>query len=397
MPHDIVVNPIISFVIVLFCLILGQKLNKKIQVLDRYNIPSAITGGIVAASIIALMHAFNINITMEVPLQETFMLMFFASVGLNANFNKLIAGGRSIGLFLLLTTVFLILQDGLGVALAKFLNLDPIYGLVAGSITLSGGHGTAVAWAQVFQQRYGVDTLELGLAAATFGLVMGGIIGGPLAHRRISRLALTPKDKAQDENIETYKQEICPTSTLYSVFLLFLCVVGASLAKTYIASLQIEWLNLPKFVFALFIGIIITSAIELTNKYKFTEQSMGFASEISLSLFLAMALVNLQLWKIFDLALPLLIILSLQTLLMAIFAYWVTFKVMGADYDAAVILGGQCGFGLGSTPTAVTIMNSVVSHHGLSRKAFLVIPIAGAFFNDLINLFVIEGYLHFFR
>ncbi len=397
MSHDIVVNPIISFAVVLFCLILGQRLNNKIQFLDRYNIPSAITGGIVAAAIIALLHVFNFNITMDVPLQETFMLMFFASVGLNANFKKLIAGGKSIGLFLLLTSVFLILQDGLGVALAKFLGIDPIFGLVAGSITLSGGHGTAVAWAEVFQQRYGVDTLELGLAAATFGLVTGGVIGGPLAHKRIKSLNLKPDDKETDEDIETFKQEVCPNSVFYSVFLLSLCVAGASLAKDYISGLNIDWLNLPKFVFALFIGIIITSVLELTKNYKFTEQSMGFASEISLSLFLAMALVNLQLWKIFGLALPLLIILTLQTLMMAAFAYWITFRFMGSDYDAAVILGGQCGFGLGSTPTAVTIMNSVVAHHGLSRKAFLVIPIAGAFFNDLINLFVIEGYLHFFR
>ena len=397
MSHDIVVNPIISFAIVLFCLILGQKVNQKIQFLERYNIPSAITGGVIAASIIALFHLFQYNITMDVPLQETFMLMFFASVGLNANFKKLMAGGKSIGLFLILTTIFLILQDGLGIALAKFLGLDPIFGLVAGSITLSGGHGTAVAWAQVFQQRYGVDTLELGLAAATFGLVVGGIIGGPLAHKRISSLKLTSKVKVIDEDITTFKQELCSTSTFYSIFLLFICVVGATAANNYIASLDIGWLNLPKFVFALFIGIIITSVLEFTPKYKFTDKSMEFSSEISLSLFLAMALVNLQLWKIFGLALPLLIILTIQTLMMAVFAYWVTFKFMGSDYDAAVILGGQCGFGLGSTPTAVTIMNSIVSHHGISRKAFLVIPIAGAFFNDLINLFVIEGYLHIFR
>ncbi|MBM7070770.1 sodium/glutamate symporter [Shewanella sp. 202IG2-18] len=397
MPHNFVVNPIYSFAVVLLCLIVGQTLNSKVSFLDKYNIPSAITGGIVAASIITILHFFNFNISMDVPLQETFMLMFFASVGLNANFHKILSGGKSIGLFLLLTTVFLILQDGVGVGLAKLLNLDPIYGLVAGSITLSGGHGTAVAWADVFQDRYGIDTLELGLAAATFGLVAGGLIGGPLAHKRISSFNLQPKDLELEDDIETSKNEVSPTSTLYSVFLLFLCVISATYLKDAVEALDIDWLNLPKFVFALFSGIIITSLLELKPKYRFSEHSMDFVAEISLSLFLSMALVNLQLWKVFNLALPLLIILAVQTVIMAIFAYWITFKVMGSDYDAAVILGGQCGFGLGSTPTAVTIMNSVVSHHGISKKAFLVIPIAGAFFNDLINLFVIEGYLHFFR
>ncbi|MBE8167238.1 MAG: sodium/glutamate symporter [Shewanella sp.] len=399
MPNFFAFDSLWSFVIVLAVLLLGHTFNNNILSLEKFNIPPAITGGIFASIIITLLHFNDIDISLSVPQQDILMLMFFSSVGLNANFRKIIEGGRSILVFLGLSAVFIILQDGLGVTLAKMLGLDPVIGLVAGSITLTGGHGTAIAWAEVIEKNFSLNVLELSIASATFGLIVGGIIGGPLAHKRIYSLKLK-RFHSCSSNVEVQQDAPHTTSTMafLKVFLtLLFCVASAKLIALSVTTAEISWLRMPVFVYAIFVGLIIANIFEILPKYALEQFSLDFVSNLCLSLFLTMAIVNLKLWNIFDLAIPLLIILVFQTMLMIAFSYWITFHFMGRDYDAAVILGGQCGFGLGSTPTAVTIMNSIVTHHGPSNRAFLVIPMAGAFFNDIINLAVIEGYLHFLK
>ncbi|RJY18168.1 sodium/glutamate symporter [Parashewanella spongiae] len=399
MPSVFIFDSLWSFVIVIGILLLGYTLNNKILILEKFNIPPAITGGLFAAFVITLLHFNRISVSLSVPQQDMLMLMFFSSVGLNANVRKIIEGGHSILVFLALSAAFIFLQDGLGITLAKILGLEPIIGLVAGSITLTGGHGTAIAWAGVIEKNFGLNVLELSIASATFGLIVGGIIGGPLAHKRISSL----KAKCFNSCASTVKMPQNSSQTTTSVEILkvllalIFCVSSAKLIAQNVVTAEISWFRMPVFVYAIFIGIIMTNCLELLPKCKLEKFSLDFVSNLCLSLFLTMAIVNLKLWHIFDLAIPLLIILFFQTMLMVIFSYWITFNFMGRNYDAAVILGGQCGFGLGSTPTAVTIMNSIVAHHGPSNRAFLVIPIAGAFFNDLINLVIIESYLHFLK
>jgi len=394
-----------SFLIAFLVLFLGHIVNKKVPVLQRFNIPEPIVGGLIVAIIITLLHFKNITLEFSLPLQSTLMLMFFSTVGLAASYTQLLKGGSKVFLFLAVASLYIIIQNGIGVSLATMLGLEPILGLIAGSITLSGGHGTGAAWSQTFYDLYGMNTLELAMAAATFGLVIGGIIGGPIAQRLItknnleSEYGIGTNHHEQFPELVTYNEleedRITGKSIIETLFILLTCVVGAGYVEQAVSLLNITWLRIPDFVYALFLGVIFTNATEVTKSYKVNSEAIDILGTVALSLFLAMALMNLKLWNIFDLALPLLIILAVQAVVLAIFSYFVTFKIMGSNYDAAIIAGGHCGFGLGATPTAVMNMGSLVSRYGPSPQAFMVVPIVGAFFIDIVNLIILQGYISF--
>ncbi|CAM3173543.1 sodium/glutamate symporter [Moritella viscosa] len=394
-----------SFLIAFLVLFLGHIINKKIPALQRFNIPEPIVGGLLVAIIITLLHFQNITLEFSLPLQSTLMLMFFSTVGLAASYTQLLKGGSKVFLFLAVASLYIIIQNGIGVGLATMLGLEPILGLIAGSITLSGGHGTGAAWSQTFYDLYGMNTLELAMAAATFGLVIGGIIGGPIAQRLItkhnleSEYGIGTNHHEQFPELVTYNEleedRITGKSIIETLFILLTCVVGAGYVEQAVSLLNISWLRIPDFVYALFLGVIFTNTTEVTKSYKINSEAIDILGTVALSLFLAMALMNLKLWNIFDLALPLLIILAVQAVVLAIFSYFVTFKIMGSNYDAAIIAGGHCGFGLGATPTAVMNMGSLVSRYGPSPQAFMVVPIVGAFFIDIVNLIILQGYISF--
>ncbi len=393
-----------SFLIAFAVLFLGHLINTKIPVLKRFNIPEPIVGGLVVAVIITILHFQKITLEFSLPLQSTLMLMFFATVGLAASYTQLIKGGTKVFLFLGVASLYICIQNGIGVSLASMLGLKPMLGLVAGSITLSGGHGTGAAWSQTFNEMYGINTLELAMAAATFGLVMGGIIGGPVAQRLIAKNNLESeygtgtKHHEQFPELVTYNEleedRITGKCVIETLFILLGCVVGAGYVEQAVSALGFA-LRIPDFVYALFLGVIFTNTTEATKTYKLNSEAVDILGTVALSLFLAMALMNLKLWNIFDLALPLLAILAVQTVVLALFSYFVTFKLMGSTYDAAIIAGGHCGFGLGATPTAVMNMGSLVSRYGPSPQAFMVVPIVGAFFIDIVNLIVLQGYISF--
>ncbi|NVH51980.1 sodium/glutamate symporter [Photobacterium damselae subsp. damselae] len=400
------INELESLLIAIIVLFLGSFINSKIKVLQKYNIPEPIVGGLIVAILITLLHLEGVDVVFKLSMKDTLMQMFFATVGLAASYKLLLQGGSRVLLFLGLATVFIIIQDAVGVSLAKVLGLDPLLGLIVGSITLSGGHGTGAAWSQTFAQQYGLtNTLELSMAAATFGLVMGGIIGGPIAQRLIKKHNLTSSfgegknHHDQHPELVTYSENeedrITSKTTIEVLFILLVCVAGASHVKTFIDGFGISSLNIPEFVYSLFIGVFITNICESTKAYKINNETVDALGTISLSLFLAMALMSLHLWELLDLALPMLAILAVQTVVLGLFTYFVTFRVMGSNYDAAVIVGGHCGFGMGATPTAVMNMGSLVSRYGPSPQAFMVVPIVGAFFIDIANLIVLQGYLIF--
>ena len=396
-----------SFLIAIFVLFIGHSINRHVKAFRQYNIPEPIVGGLIVAAIITVLHFNHITLAFSLPLQNTLMLMFFSTVGLAASYKLLAKGGAKVFVFLAVASVYIIIQNAVGVSLASLLGLEPIMGLIAGSITLSGGHGTGVAWSQTFANDYGINTLEFAMAAATFGLVMGGIIGGPVAQRLIgkhnlmSSYGMGRKHHAHTDhpNLVTYDQleedKVTAKTILETLFILIFCVTCAGWISQLVSHFEIRWLKMPDFVYALFIGVVFANATELSRGYKTHSESIDVIGTVSLSLFLAMALMNLKLWEIFDLAIPLLVILFAQAIVLALFAYFVTFKVMGSNYDAAVITGGHCGFGMGATPTAVMNMGALVSRTGPSPQAFMVVPIVGAFFIDIANLIILQGYLNF--
>ncbi|WP_416364057.1 sodium/glutamate symporter [Pseudomonas sp. NFX183] len=378
-------------------LLLGRWLVARIGFLRAYSIPEPVAGGLlVAALLLALRALVDVEVRFDTSLQTPLMLAFFATIGLNADFASLKRGGRVLGIFLLVVTALLVVQNAMGIALAKALGLDPLMGLLAGSITLSGGHGTGAAWGAVFSEKYGVASAsELAIASATFGLVLGGLIGGPVARLLIKRVQVPGVEHSQPrrpKGFERPDQERMITSFSFIETLALLAIslqVGTCLSGV----IQGTAFELPTFVCVLFVGVVLRNGLSALGWHQVFEREVSLLGNVSLSLFLAIALMSLKLWDLAALALPIVILLAAQALLMALFAIFVTFRVMGSNYDAAVLAAGHCGFGLGATPTAIANMQAVTQRFGPSQIAFLVVPMVGAFFIDITNAVVIKLFL----
>ncbi|OPA90657.1 sodium/glutamate symporter [Pseudomonas fluorescens] len=378
-------------------LLLGRWLVARIDFLRTYSIPEPVAGGLlVAALLLALRGLAGIEVRFDGSLQAPLMLAFFATIGLNADFASLKKGGRVLGIFLLVVTGLLLVQNAMGIALATALGLDPLMGLLAGSVTLSGGHGTGAAWAAVFSEKYGVASAsELAIASATFGLVLGGLIGGPVARLLIKRVQVPGVEHAQPRLPKGFEQPhqermITSFSFIETLALLAISLQVGSFLSGFIQGTAFE---LPTFVCVLFVGVVLRNGLSALGWHQVFEREVSLLGNVSLSLFLAIALMSLKLWDLAALALPIVILLAAQALLMALFAIFVTFRVMGSNYDAAVLAAGHCGFGLGATPTAIANMQAVTQRFGPSQIAFLVVPMVGAFFIDITNAVVIKLYL----
>lgn len=403
-------NGYYTLIAAVIVLLIGKFLVSKIDFLKKYNIPEPVAGGLVAATFSTLIYNFwGYSITTSNELQTSFMLIFFISIGLSANFGKLKEGGKSLIIFLFIISGFIIVQNFVGICLATILGIEPLIGLIAGSITLTGGHGTAGAWGEILETKYSIQgAMSLGMAAATFGLVMGGIIGGPLAKLLINRYKLSGKDnveeKSSSKNEKTLEEfvpflypkavKLITTNSAISTLGLFAtCLAFADFMTGLSKGSSFE---LPTFVWALAGGVILRNILENILKIEIFDRAIDVFGNASLSLYLAMALLSLKLWQLSNLAGALTIILAAQIVVMFLYAYFVTFRVMGKNYDSAILAAGQCGFGLGATPTAVANMQAITNMYGPSQKAFLIVPLCGAFFVDLINASVIQTILKFF-
>lgn len=378
-------------------LLLGRGLVTRVGFLRNYNIPEPVAGGLLVALALLVMRSFDIEVRFDTSLQTPLMLAFFATIGLSADFASLKKGGRVVGVFLLAVVGLLIVQNALGIGLAKMLGLDPLMGLLTGSITLSGGHGTGAAWGTVFTEKYGLASAsELAIAAATFGLVLGGLIGGPVARLLVKRVQVpgchpqeTPRLPKGFEQ-PNKERSITPFSFIETLALIAVSLLAGNLLNGWLQGTALE---LPTFVCVLFVGVVLRNGLSALGLYQVFEREVSVLGNVSLSLFLAIALMSLKLWDLAALALPIFIILAAQALVMALFAIFVTFRIMGSNYDAAVLAAGHCGFGLGATPTAIANMQAVTQRYGPSQIAFLVVPMVGAFFIDIINVIVIKLYL----
>lgn len=414
---EITVNGYFTLILATLVLLLGRFLVRRIKFLADFNIPEPVAGGLVAALIIYILNlTLGYSFNFASGLQTAFMLMFFASIGLSADFTRLKSGGKPLVVFLVVVSTFIILQDLVGVILAKVVGLPPLLGLVAGSITLTGGHGTAGAWGAVFENKYGVaGATTLGIACATYGLVAGGLIGGPVAKRLIKSLQHdvlpTPQYQTEveklaerqslyhtqhaaqvDDNKEIFERPdsirlITASSTIETLALFAGALAFADLMTTVSKG---TWFELPTFVWALGGGVVIRNVLTLGFNFDMFDRAIDVFGNASLSLFLAMALLSLKLWQLTGLAVPILVILVVQTIVMWLYANFVTFRVMGKNYDSAVLAAGHCGFGMGATPTAIANMQAITDRYGPSPKAFLIVPMVGAFFVDLVNATVLQ-------
>ncbi|MCR8710655.1 sodium/glutamate symporter [Aliarcobacter butzleri] len=403
-------NPYYTLIVAVIVLLIGKVLVNKIDFLKRYNIPEPVAGGLVAALCTTVVHYFfGYSISTSTELQTSFMLIFFASIGLSANFYKLKEGGKSLVIFLFVIAFFIVVQNFVGISLATILGINPLIGLIAGSITLTGGHGTAGAWGSILETKYGIENATaLGMAGATFGLVMGGIIGGPLAKLLINRYKIKNGHLQKDESDTGNKKvidEFVPfeypkavrlittNSAITTLGLFAACLAFADFMTGFSKGTSFE---LPTFVWALGGGVILRNVLENILKVEIFDRAIDVFGNASLSLFLAMALLSLKLWQLSNLAGALSVILVTQVIVMILYAYFVTFRAMGKNYDASVLAAGHCGFGLGATPTAVANMQAITNVYGVSHKAFLIVPLCGAFFVDLINATIIQAILKFF-
>ena len=411
---EITSNAFYTLIAAVIVLLLGRFLVNNINFLKKYNIPEPVAGGLVAAVASLIVHnLWGYSITTSSVLQTSFMLIFFASIGLSANFAKLKEGGMGLVIFLVCVASFIIVQNAVGISLATLLGIDPLIGLIAGSITLTGGHGTAGAWGEILEVEHGIQgALALGMASATFGLIIGGIIGGPLAKLLINKYKIaTPGTVGQtdlnndpstslNEQTEFVAFEnrnqvrlITADNAITTLGLFAACLAFAEFMTGFSKG---TWFELPTFVWALAGGVILRNILESVLKVTIFDRAIDVFGNASLSLYLAMALLSLKLWQLADLAGPLVVILGAQTLTMALYAAFVTFRVMGRNYDASVLAAGHCGFGMGATPTAVANMQAITNMYGPSHKAFLIVPLCGAFFVDIINATVIQMILKFF-
>jgi ESS family glutamate:Na+ symporter len=390
-----------TIIVAILVLYLGKYLTKRVRFLKDYNIPDAVAGGVLASLFFGLFFAiFKWQIEFTLNIRDALLIVFFTTIGLSSKLKTLLQGGKPLVILLITAVVYLILQNLAGLGVAKVMGLDLPIGLIAGSVSLSGGHGTTIAWAPIFRDSYGIaKASEIGIASATFGLVLGGIIGGPVAKWLITRNQLRANNQDQDLTVGI-KQSQRNVNIDYNTILHSILVIAATIGLGIQINVVVTklGLKLPDFVTCLLAGIILTNTVPLLFKrfpWPANTPSLALISDVSLGLFLSMSLMSLQLWTLIDLAGPIAILLLVQFLLSIIYTVLVVFPVMGKNYNAAVVSAGYSGLTLGATPTAIANMTAVTEHFGASPQAFIIVPLVGAFFIDLANAFVIQQFLNF--
>ena len=389
------VDSFLTYTIGILVFFVGVLLTKKVAFLRDFNIPEPVTGGLIAALLITLFFILTgIEIGFDLSTRDTLLVYFFTAIGLNARFSDLVVGGRPLMILLVLTLSFIVIQNAIGIGSAIMLDLPNAIGVLAGSASLIGGHGTAIAWAPDIAEGGISNALEIGVAAATLGLVVASLVGGPIAKFLLARNNLSgASDEAPSIGIEYEKaddENFNHLNFMSVILVLHLCIIIGYIANH---ALEQAGFKLPLFVSCLLTGIVLSNTVpHLLPKLKWPARtrSLAIVSDFSLSLFLTMSLMSMQLWTIADLAGSLLIILLVQTLGAVLFILFILFPLMGRNYQAAVLSAGFGGFALGATPTAIANMTAVTKAHGPAPTAFIILPLVAAFFVDVTNAFVIQ-------
>ena len=382
--------------------LLGSGIKAKVGILQKYYIPAPVIGGTLFSIVMLIGHNMGLfSFTFDGNLKNFFMVVFFTTIGFLASVSALKKGGVGVILFLIAAVILVIIQDGVGVALAKVFGLNPGIGLAAGSIPLTGGHGTSGAFGPYLEERGVSGATVVAIASATYGLVAGCVIGGPIAKRLKDKHNLVCKEgdaqKAGQEQAEKEETLAQKASMSEKSFFKAAAMIGIAMGVGGLITPLIKkaGLSLPAYLIPMLIAAIMRNVVDKTES-KTPIDEIGIIGSVCLSFFLAIALMSMKLWELADLAIPLVVILLVQTIVMGLFAYFVTFNIMGRDYDAAVISTGHCGFGMGATPNAIANMEAFTSVNGFSTKAFLAVPLVGSLFIDFINAIVIQTFTSIF-
>lgn len=384
-----------TLAVAVLVLLLGNYLKKKIYFLQKFCIPAPVIGGLIFAIMTCICYVTGIaEFSFDDTLREVCMVFFFTSVGFQANLKVLKSGGKSLIVFLGLVIVLIILQNLTAVGLAKLLNLNPLIGMCTGSIPMVGGHGTAGAFGPVLEDLNIKGAATICTAAATFGLIFGSLIGGPLGKRLIEKHSLLNTAANEDDSLLVEDEKKHERHTNMYADAVFQLILAIGVGTIFTMLLTKTGLTFPIYIGAMLAAALMRNICEYTGIATIHMGEINDLGGISLSLFLGMAMITLRLWELASLALPLFILLAAQVLLIIIFTYVIEFNIMGRDYDAAILVSGTCGFGTGATPNAMANMQAVCDQYVPSIKAYLLIPLVGSLFADFLNSLVITFFIN---
>lgn len=384
-----------TLAIAVVVLMLGQFLKMKINFLEKFCVPAPVVGGLIFAIFTCVCYATGIaEFDFDDTLREVCMVFFFTSVGFQANLKVLKKGGKSLIVFVLLVVVLIFAQNFLAVGVASLLGLNKLIGMCTGSIPMVGGHGTAGAFGPVLEDFNISGATTICTAAATFGLVAGSLIGGPIGRKLIEKKNLLSTVVPEDDSLLVEDEKKHERHTNMYAIAVFQLIIAVGIGTIFSKLLTLTGMTFPVYIGAMIAAALIRNIDEYTGKFNIHMGEINDVGGISLSLFLGIAMITLKLWQLSDLALPLVVLLMIQVALIYVFARYVVFNIMGRDYDAAILAAGTCGFGMGATPNAMANMQVLCEKYAPSVKAYLLIPLIGSLFADFINSLVITLFIN---
>ncbi|MFJ3387701.1 MULTISPECIES: sodium/glutamate symporter [unclassified Lysinibacillus] len=391
------INQITTVFLAVALFALGGWLINKIGFLKRFCIPAPVVGGLLFAALATILKTTGVlEVSLDTSLQSLFMITFFTTIGLGASFKLVKLGGKLLIIYWLACGFLALMQNVIGVSLASLMGIHPLIGMMAGAVSMEGGHGAAAAFGQTLEDLGISSAMTIGAAAATCGLVAGGLIGGPIVKYLVGKYNLTPNEQETKEiDFENKNEQITSDSFFTQVLLITFCMA----VGTYVGTLFSEATGfvLPGYVGAMFVAVLVRNIMDKIKPEAINMKSISLIGDVTLGVFLSMALMSVKLWEIADLALPLFIIVFVQVFFIVLFSIFVLFKILGKNYDAAVMVAGFAGHGLGATPNAMANMSAVVQRFGPSQKAFLVVPIVGAFLIDVFGIPIIITTINLFK
>lgn len=388
-------NLIATLALSVLLLMLGYSIRGKVKFLQKFCIPAPVIGGLLFSILVFVLRQNKVAyIQMDTVLQTPLMIMFFTTVGITGSFKVIKKGGKILIIYWVLTSLLAVTQNFIGLSIAKLTDINPMFGIMAGSVSMIGGHGGAAAFGETAEKIMGVSgSIAVAMAAATFGLISGSLIGGPIARFLIERYKLKPEETSVTEERSQEEESKYPMDYAGIMFnltvIVTIMVIGSVVSNaftSFIKSIGLGDIVLPAYVGAMFVAIIFRNVNDKFHWFDLDYKIIDIMGDVSLGIFLSMALMTLKLWELVGVAGPMFIILFAQVIFLTFYTIFIVFRLCGKDYDAAVMVSGMCGHGLGATPNAMANMNSVTSNYGYSAKAFLIVPLVGSFLVDMVNI-----------